>query len=255
MRILLTNDDGIDSPALAQLRRVLSPFRARDHDCARPETRAASSQSLTLHRPLRIQGPRRKDEYKRRRHADRLRARGVPRRARRARPTSSSPASTTARNMGEDVFYSGTVAARDRGACSRAWPAVAASLVTREAHGLPGRRRTPSGRILRQVLARGPHPPHAAQHQRAVSGRSARSGVWRVTRLGNARLRGHARPQGRPAPAATTSGSEARIRLWRPDEGTDFHTVDAGYVSVTPLQLELTDHGLRADMAEWGLTL
>jgi len=40
--------------------------------------------------------------------------------------------------------------------------------------------------------------------------------------------------------------------VWRPDEGTDFHSVDAGYVSITPLQLELTDQVLRADMMSWG---
>ena len=42
--------------------------------------------------------------------------------------------------------------------------------------------------------------------------------------------------------------------VWKPDEGTDFHSVHSGYVSVTPLQLELTDSPARADMQGWGLT-
>ena len=54
MRILLTNDDGVASPALDQLRRVLSPF-GRVITIAPDRNQSASSQSLTLHRPLRIQ--------------------------------------------------------------------------------------------------------------------------------------------------------------------------------------------------------
>jgi 5'-nucleotidase len=40
---------------------------------------------------------------------------------------------------------------------------------------------------------------------------------------------------------------------WAADEGTDFHAVDAGYVSVTPLHLDLTNHALISAVAGWGL--
>jgi len=53
MRILLTNDDGIDSPALGELRRVLGAF-GEVTTIAPDRNQSASSQSLTLHRPLRI---------------------------------------------------------------------------------------------------------------------------------------------------------------------------------------------------------
>ncbi len=41
---------------------------------------------------------------------------------------------------------------------------------------------------------------------------------------------------------------------WSAPEGTDFHAIDRGYVSVTPLHLDLTNHALLADVEGWGLT-
>jgi 5'-nucleotidase len=43
--------------------------------------------------------------------------------------------------------------------------------------------------------------------------------------------------------------------VWQPEEGSDFHTVDQGFVSVTPMRLELTDQQALADMQGWGLAL
>jgi 5'-nucleotidase len=42
--------------------------------------------------------------------------------------------------------------------------------------------------------------------------------------------------------------------VWQSDDGTDFHAVEHGYVSVTPLRLDLTDHGAVAGMDLWNLT-
>ena len=41
---------------------------------------------------------------------------------------------------------------------------------------------------------------------------------------------------------------------WAAEEGTDFHAIDAGYVSVTPLHLDLTSHALIEGVGGWGLT-
>jgi 5'-nucleotidase len=42
---------------------------------------------------------------------------------------------------------------------------------------------------------------------------------------------------------------------WRAPEGTDFHAINTGYVSVTPLHLDLTNHALLADVAAWDLRI
>jgi 5'-nucleotidase len=42
---------------------------------------------------------------------------------------------------------------------------------------------------------------------------------------------------------------------WEPDERSDFNAVNEGYVSVTPLLLELTDYRAIVEMEAWGLKL
>jgi len=246
MRILLTNDDGIGSPALAQLRRVLTPF-GRVITIAPDRNQSASSQSLTLHRPLRIQETA-EDTYS---------VDGTPTDCVLVafhgqlgeKPDLVVSGINHGPNMGEDVFYSGTVAAAIEGVLQGV-PGVAASLVTRAATDF----RDPAdvvGRILRQVLERGLKRRLLLNINIPFLPVDALRGV-RVTRLGTRvyedTLVRKVDPRGRDY---FWIGGEDPV--WRPEEGTDFHSVDAGYVSVTPLQLELTDAAARADMQSWGL--
>ena len=41
--------------------------------------------------------------------------------------------------------------------------------------------------------------------------------------------------------------------IWKNSEGSDFDAVEAGYVSVTPLRLDLTDEAALAEIAAWNL--
>jgi len=41
--------------------------------------------------------------------------------------------------------------------------------------------------------------------------------------------------------------------VWQSDEGTDFQAVSEGYISVTPLALDLTDYRAVVDMERWNL--
>ena len=247
MRILLTNDDGIASPALVELRRVLSPF-GRVVTIAPDRNQSATSQSLTLHRPLRIHEVA-EDSYS---------VDGTPTdcvlvafHGQLGEPPDLVVSGINhGPNMGEDVFYSGTVAAAIEGVLQGV-PGVAASLVTRQATDF----REPAdvvGRLLRQVLERGLTRRLLLNVNLPFVPTGELKGV-RITRLGTRvyedTLVRKVDPRGRDY---FWIGGEDPV--WRPDEGTDFHSVDAGYVSVTPLQLELTDHALRADMEEWGLT-
>ena len=247
MRILLTNDDGIASPALAQLRRVLTPF-GRVITIAPDRNQSAMSQALTLSRPLRIHEES-EDVYS---------VDGTPADCVLVafhgkileRPDFVVSGINHGPNMGEDVFYSGTVAAAIEGVLQGV-PAVAASLVTRDQTDFRAAADT-VGNVMRQILSRGlvrrlllninvPHRPAAEL-----------KGV-RITRLGTRvyedTLVRKVDPRGRDY---FWIGGEDPV--WQPEEGTDFQTVHDGYVSVTPMQLELTDHALRADMQGWGLT-
>ena len=248
MRILVTNDDGIASPALAQLRRVLSPF-GRVITIAPDRNQSASSQSLTLHRPLRIQETA-EDTYS---------VDGTPTDCVLVAfhgqlgdpPDLVVSGINHGPNMGEDVFYSGTVAAAIE-AVLQGVPGIAASLVTRA----PSDFRQPAdvvGRIVRQVLERGLTRRLLLNINVPFRPAGELQGV-RLTRLGTRQyadtLVRKVDPRGKDY---YWIGGEDPV--WRPDEGTDFHTVDAGFVSVTPLKLELTDHEALATMRGWELRL
>jgi 5'-nucleotidase len=246
MRILLTNDDGIASPALGELRRVLSPF-GRVVTIAPDRNQSASSQSLTLHRPLRIHEVA-EDTYS---------VDGTPTDCvlvafhgeLGVRPDLVVSGINHGPNMGEDVFYSGTVAAAIEGVLQGV-PGIAASLVTRQTTDFRNAADV-VGRLVRQVLARGLTRRLLLNINLPFLPTAELKGVH-VTRLGTREyadtLVRKVDPRGRDY---YWIGGEDPV--WRPDEGTDFHSVDAGYVSVTPLHLELTDHAQRADMSEWEL--
>jgi 5'-nucleotidase len=155
-------------------------------------------------------------------------------------------------NLGDDVLYSGTVAAATEGRFLGK-PAVAISLNT---DGLRGdaQRHFETGahfarliveRLLAQPLARAtvlnvnvPNIPVAE-----VKG-------IRITRLGN-RHRSeqviHAEdPRGRPVYWVGPAGAGQDA-----GPGTDFHAVAEGFVSVTPLTVDLTNHAALGDLRAW----
>ncbi|MBI1796427.1 MAG: 5'/3'-nucleotidase SurE [Candidatus Eisenbacteria bacterium] len=247
MNILLTNDDGIHAPALRVMREALAGLGhvtlvAPDRD------QSATSHSLTLHRPLRIH----------RHGGDVFSVDGTPTDCvliafhglLDTKPDLVVSGINHGPNMGEDVFYSGTVAAAIEGSMQGV-PAVAASLVTREPADFVEPARFVR-RLVDELLRRGdghgkqvlnvnlPHRPHAELR-----------GV-RLTRLGTRvysdTLIEKTDPRGR---AYYWIGGQDPV--WGSDDGTDFHAVEHGYISVTPLALDLTDHDAMRRMERWTL--
>jgi len=238
----------VASPALAQLRRVLSPF-GHVTIIAPDRNQSASSQSLTLHRPLRIQELA-EDTYS---------VDGTPTDCVLVafhgelgeRPDLVVSGINHGPNMGEDVFYSGTVAAAIE-AVLQGVPGVAASLATRA----PSDFRAPAdvvGKLVRQVLERGNTPRMLLNINIPLLPDAELRGVT-LTRLGTRlyadTLVRKVDPRGKDY---FWIGGEDPV--WQPDEGTDFHAVDAGFISVTPLRLELTDHEAIVRMQSWRLSL
>ena len=246
MRILVTNDDGISSLALGQLKRVLSPF-GKVITIAPDRNQSATSHSLTLHRPLRIH-PTGEDTYS---------VDGTPTdcvliafHGKLGDPPDLVVSGIIhGPNMGEDVFYSGTVAAAIE-AVLQGVPGIAASLVTRQPTDFEDAANV-VGNIIRKVLERGLTRRMLLNINVPFLPPNKIKGL-KITRLGTRvyedTLVRKVDPRGQDY---FWIGGEDPV--WRPDEGTDFHSVHAGHVSVTPLQLELTDHAARADMQGWGL--
>ncbi len=248
MRILVTNDDGIHSPALLALKQVLKAF-GEVTIIAPDRNQSATSHSLTLHRPLRIHP-----------HGDAVYSvDGTPTDCVLIafhgllieRPDLVVSGINLGPNMGEDVFYSGTVAAAIEGSLQGV-PALAASLVTR---GEPDFRESAEivGSVLSKVLARGTSERWLLNLNLPYRARAELTGL-ELTRLGSRvyedTLVRKVDPRGKDY---FWIGGEDPV--WKPEPGTDYHAVHEGRVSLTPLQLGLTDARAILEMQRWDLGL
>lgn len=246
MNILVTNDDGVHAPALGPLRDELSAL-GRVTIVVPDRDQSATSHSLTLHRPLRIH-----------RHEEgRFSVDGTPTDCVLIayyglldhRPDLVVSGINHGPNMGEDVFYSGTVAAAIEGAMQGA-AAIAVSLVTRQ----PADFLEPArfvARLAREVVRRGLPPKQVLNVNLPHRPWSEMRGV-RLTRLGTRIYRDSlvrkTDPRGRDY--YWIGGADP---VWQSGEGTDFHAVHEGWISVTPMALDLTDHRAVETIAQWNL--
>jgi 5'-nucleotidase len=251
MHILVTNDDGVTAAgllALAQAMRDLGDVSilAPDHNWS------ASGHVKTLHRPLRVKTVTLDD--------------GTV-----AMATDGAPSDSVALalmgmvdkpidlvvsginpngNLGHDVTYSGTVTAAME-AVIAGIPGIAFSLVSPDEHP-EELDYGPAAEIAREIVAAVvPDLDKATLLNVNVPylRREQLKGVL-VTRQGlrvyRDRLDKRLDPRGRPY---YWIGGEYPTGV--PDEGTDFGAVMNGYVSVTPLQLDLTNHRKVEQMQSW----
>jgi 5'-nucleotidase len=159
-------------------------------------------------------------------------------------------------NLGDDVLYSGTVAAATEGRFLGK-PAVAISLNTDGLRGEGDRHFETGGHFARQIVERLFTTPLVVTMGRAtilnvnVPNRPIGEvkGI-KVTRLGN-RHRSEAvvkadDPRGRPVYWVGPAGASQDA-----GPGTDFHAVAEGFVSVTPLTVDLTNHDALDAVRNW----
>ena len=242
-RILLTNDDGIHSDGLIKLEESLK--RVGDVYVVAPASEmSGAAHSLTLARPLRI---RQIDE----RHwsVDGTPTDCVTLALNKILPSDAMPDICASGinhggNLGDDATYSGTVAGALE-ATILGVPGLAFSLVSRETFDF-----TESAEFavtaVRKVLEEG-LPEGTLLNINFPVGEI--KGV-RVTRQGikNARpvITEHIDPRGKPY---FWIGEE----YFRSNsaEGTDYQAVEMGYVSVTPLKSDMTDHHALTAIETW----
>ncbi|WP_443193676.1 5'/3'-nucleotidase SurE [Mycetohabitans sp. B46] len=127
-------------------------------------------------------------------------------------------------------------------------PSIAFSLVDKDWAHLDAPHAWP--RILWQHCLRAPLPAHTLLNVNIPNRPYAEMGSWRVTRLGKRHLSQPviraSNPHGEPVYWIGAAGAALDA-----SEGTDFHAVAAGDVSLTPLQLDLTDTRLLPALHEW----
>jgi 5'-nucleotidase len=152
-------------------------------------------------------------------------------------------------NLGDDVLYSGTVAAAVEGRFL-GLPTVAVSLCTGGAGGGNFATGAEVARLLVAQLLRKPLERALILNVNVPDVPFVQLRGFRASRLGFRHrsapvMRAHD-PRGRPVYWVGPAGAEADA-----GPGTDFDTVAQGYVSVTPLQVDLTRHAALAALGNW----
>ena len=245
MRILIANDDGYLAPGLAAL--VAACEGLGQLDIVAPEQNASgTSNSLTLSRPLSVFTAANGFRYINGTPSDcvHLALTGLLD----ERPDLVVSGINNGANMGDDTLYSGTVAAAMEGYLFGI-PAIAFSQAEKGWAELDAAAAVARS-IIRQVLAQ---PPSSAPWllnvnlpNRADVGALPR----RITRLG----RRHA-----SEPVIRQNSPRGDTMYWigpagdarEAGEGTDFHAVANGCISITPLQVDLTDHAGLPRWSSW----
>ncbi|RMD80295.1 MAG: 5'/3'-nucleotidase SurE [Gammaproteobacteria bacterium] len=234
MRILISNDDGYLAPGLAALAEAVAAVAEEVAVVAPERNRSGASSSLTLDRPLRVHRGHNGFLYVEGTPTDcvHLAVTGLLARE----PDMVLAGINAGANLGDDVLYSGTVAAAMEGRFL-GLPSVAVSLVGEE----PRHYATAARVAVRLVerLARHPLPADTILNVNVPDLPWEALEGFEATRLGHRRkaepVIRDTDPRGRPIYWVGPAGPEEDA-----GPGTDFHAVRHGRVSVTPLQVDLT---------------
>ncbi|MFO7768153.1 MAG: 5'/3'-nucleotidase SurE [bacterium] len=247
--ILITNDDGLYAPGIRALQESL--VRHWDTVVVAPDReQSASSHALTLHHPLRAHSQEEGWYAVDGTPTDcvMLGMHGLLDR----KPTLVVSGINHGSNLGDDVIYSGTVAAAVEGTLLGC-KSVAISLLPDEEENYDFRQAAEVAvDIVREVVERvedpdfllnvnvPPGPPGSAKGVRVcrLGRRIYREGIFHSTD-----------PRGKPY--YWIGGQDP---TWMGGEETDFASIEEGYITLSPLRLDWThDEGL-ARMEEWDIS-
>ena len=233
MRILLSNDDGYFAPGLAALAKALAPLA--DITVVAPERdRSGASNSLTLDRPLMLRQAPGGFYYVNGTPTDcvHLAVTGMLDHL----PDMVISGINHGANMGDDTIYSGTVAAATEGYLLGI-PSIAVSLANHDALNFDTAARVVL-ELAQRIQAQPPTEP-------MLLNVNVPDCTWddlkgqRVTRLGK---------RHKAESVVKTTNPRGQTVYWvgaagpaqDAGEGTDFHAIANGFVSITPLQMDLT---------------
>jgi 5'-nucleotidase len=249
VRILISNDDGYRARGIIALRQALQGLGELTV-VAPDRNRSGASNSLTLEVPLRV-GTADDGVYF---------VQGTPTDCVHLaisglfehEPDMVVSGVNDGSNLGDDVLYSGTVAAATEGRFLGK-PAVAISLHTDGLSGEATRYFETGAHFAREIVKRLLTHPLGGATILNVNVPNLPIGQVKgikVTRLGNRhRAEGLIKasdPRGRPVYWVGPAGKGQDA-----GPGTDFHAVAEGFVSVTPLMVDLTNHAALDSMRQW----
>jgi 5'-nucleotidase len=244
MRILISNDDGVQAPGITRLAQALAGI-AEITVVAPDRDRSGASNSLTLDVPLRASV----------REGGFISVEGTPTDCVHLaitglldrEPDMVVAGINAGANLGDDVLYSGTVAAATEGRFL-GLPAIAISLVSSGAVHYDTAARVALHLVER--LRKDPLPADTILNVNVPDRTWEELAGFQATRLGH---------RHKSAPAVRGTDPRGRPIYWvgPPGEGqdagpgTDFHAVATGHVSITPLQVDMTRYAALEKVASW----
>lgn len=246
MHILISNDDGYRAPGIQVLTEAASAF-ARVTVVAPDRNRSGASNSLTLRRPIYAH-----------QYADgqyfleegtptdcvHLALTGI---LENDAPDMVISGINHGANMGDDTLYSGTVAAAMEGR-HLGFPAIAFSMNAHEPEHWETAGKAAAGIIKKVLLQELPQDSILNVNIPDIPWQDVKG--YRATRLGHRHPSMPAHklkdPRGTDLYWVGPAGEAADVH-----EDADFATVEAGFISVTPLTVDLTRHDQVASLATW----
>ena len=247
MHILISNDDGLDASGIRHLAEQIGEQVDRVTIIAPDRDRSGASNSLTLDRPIRVD----------QRDANVFKVFGTPTDCVHIgitgllgeEPDMVISGVNAGANMGDDVIYSGTVAAAMEGRFLGS-PAMAVSLAYENSRPSNYASAARAARVLMNRLLEEPLPADTILNVNVpdLSWEAIRG--FETTRLGH-RHRSEdviplEDPRGRQFYWIGAPGGEEDN-----GPGTDFNAIRRGYVSVTPIHVDLTRYQALDPVGKW----
>jgi 5'-nucleotidase len=250
MHVLISNDDGVDAPGIRILAETLAKI-GRVTVFAPDRDRSGASNSLTLERPIRVTQV----------GENVFRVAGTPTDCVHLAlcgmldddPDIVISGINNAGNLGDDVIYSGTVAAAMEGRFL-GLPAIAVSLCSREHRPAHFESAARAAAMLMERLLVDPLPADTILNVNVPDRPWDAIEGFEVTRLGH-RHRAEPSimqhdPRGRPVYWIGPPGSEQDA-----GPGTDFDAIRRGFISITPIHVDLTRFQALEKVASWVTSL
>ncbi|MBU1215457.1 MAG: 5'/3'-nucleotidase SurE [Gammaproteobacteria bacterium] len=244
MRILISNDDGYFAPGLACLAQHLSGI-AEVTVVAPERDRSGASNSLTLNRPLNLRRAASGFHYVDGTPTDcvHLAVTGMLD----VQPDIIVSGINAGANMGDDTIYSGTVAAATEGFLLGV-PSIAISMAKHDPENFDTAGKVAVELVQRFMRETRPHPwllnvnvpdiPYEQLQGMEVTRLGKRHKAEPVVKASN--------PHGQPIYWVGPAGKAQDA-----GEGTDFHAINNGRVSITPLQIDLTQYSQLDAVRAW----
>lgn len=259
VEILISNDDGIESEGIQTLARAMK--RHGNVTVVAPEREQSTmGHALTLHKPVRL------FHVHSEKGMEQWALSGTPadcvymgiRHVLKKRPDIIVTGINRGVNLGNDIFYSGTIAAAREGAVLDI-PAIASSL---DYHFEPGQKLRPyfaeaaeylAGKLVPEVLSKR-MPPHCLLNVNFPNVPFSKVKGVRIARQGF-RIYTDSVEEKKDSRGKPYYWLGGRYAGYKPIEGSDCEVMDRNYISITPCRIDVTQYEFMEALSNWDIQL